>query len=344
MYKMGETLKRLVTNKNVFLAAHWDADGITSGAMIYHTIKDLVKSIKTISKGDVFVIGPDDVDANADIIITVDIKPSPEIKQDVIYIDHHPWESEEQHQQHSFLYEVFDDSYKSCSLLVYDRIIQQKEDPYYIFLTLLGYFGDGGDNNEIPPKLEAAALNVFPELMIRKESFYSNDDYLEIERYVSMLNTGKRLHWSGQVPMTLFTNITCYKPFTEGSHPLARELQSYKRKLQQYYKMPLDLEDLGHIQFASISCEANVQGVLCARYMHNKPIIIMNQFNGNIIASMRVPDDCQFDAGAYLASFKQKIPGMVGGGHEKAGGATFPKEHYDTFLQLLREQPIMCTE
>ncbi len=336
---MDETLQRLVAGKNVFLAAHWDADGITSGALIYHAIKDVVKSIKTISKGDVFCIGPEDVDPTADIIITSDIKPSSALTQDVIYIDHHPWDNKEDRAQHTFLYEIFNQTYQSCSLLVYDKIVKNKKDPYAIFLALIGFFGDGGDNMNIPPELEAAAMDAFPELMKMNQSPYGDRQYLEIERYVSLFNTGKRLHWSGQVPMVLFTNLTCYKPFINNTHPLAQELVSYRQKLRRYYKMPLTLEDFGHIQFAAIDCKANVQGVLCARYMHKKPILITNRFNGSIIVSMRVPDNCPFDAGSYLASFKKKIPGLVGGGHEKAGGATFAKEHLHTFMSLIKEQP-----
>ena len=191
---------------------------------------------------------------------------------------------------------------------------------------------------KIPAYLEAPALEKFPELMKHNPS-RDGGTYLEIERYVSLINTGKRLHWSGQVPMTLFTTIDSYMPFISNSHPLARELQNYRKMLQQFYNMPLDLTDLGHIQYAMINCTANVQGVLCARYMHKKPIIVFNEYNNSIIASMRVPDELDFDAGAYLASFKSKIQGMVGGGHGKAGGATFPKDQLPIFLELLKQQP-----
>ena len=52
---------------------------------------------------------------------------------------------------------------------------------------------------------------------------------------------------------------------------------------------------------------------------------------------MRVPDDLEFDAGVFLNKFVGKIPGLVGGGHGKAGGLTFPKEHYHDFLTMLRK-------
>ena len=53
---LKEKLLKLVEGKDVFLATHWDADGITSGSMIYHLIKGKSKRVRTISKGEVFLI------------------------------------------------------------------------------------------------------------------------------------------------------------------------------------------------------------------------------------------------------------------------------------------------
>ena len=52
---------------------------------------------------------------------------------------------------------------------------------------------------------------------------------------------------------------------------------------------------------------------------------------------MRVPDDLAFDAGAFLSSFKDTVPEIIGGGHEKAGGITFHLDHLDTFLAFLEK-------
>ncbi|MBW3011004.1 DHH family phosphoesterase, partial [Candidatus Woesearchaeota archaeon] len=214
---------------------------------------------------------------------------------------------------------------------------KETDDPYFIFLTLLGYFGDGGDNENLPVELQMRAMNLIPELMVKRNSFYSDKPYLEIEKYVSKLNTGKRMHWSGEVPLVLFTSIDSIEPFIYGLHPLAIELENYRLKLRDFYKMPVKVNSLPHLDFIKIDCDKNIQGVLCAKHMKSKPIITFNRYNGTIMGSMRVPDKLDFDAGAYLESFKGEIPGYVGGGHEKAGGMSFPVEHFDDFLELLEK-------
>ena len=81
----------LTKGKEVFIATHYDADGITSGAIIYHLIKNNASKINTTSKGLVFRIEPEDISGNPDVIICTDIKPSQNLDpKKVIYIDHHP--------------------------------------------------------------------------------------------------------------------------------------------------------------------------------------------------------------------------------------------------------------
>jgi len=323
----------LVKGKNVFLATHWDADGVTSGAMIYHIIKSKAKNVKTISKGKVFRIDKEDVPQDTEIVICTDVQPSEKIEQPVIYIDHHPLEKGI---KKDYIFSLHEESAQSCALLIWEKLLNQTDDSYFLFLTLLGYFGDGGKNKDIPIELEVKAMNSFPELM-KPNIGYEGETYLEIERYVSSLNTGKRMHWEGTVPFELLKSIDSYEPFIHGTHPLAKEINNYKKTLRSLYDMRLNIEDMKHLHFAKIECDKNVQGVLCARNMKNKPIMILNNYDEDkMMASMRVPDNLDFDAGSYLQNFIGEIPDLLAGGHEKAGGLTFPAQYFPEFMNLLR--------
>ncbi|MBW3013056.1 hypothetical protein KY340_02515 [Candidatus Woesearchaeota archaeon] len=325
----------LIEGKRVFLGTHWDADGITSAAIIYHLINDRAKSIRTLSKGDVFLIEKKDVPEDCDIVICTDIHASKDIDKPLIYIDHHPIENGDYKQDYELM--IHDKECQSCTMVIWNNLIKGTDDPYFIFLTLLGFFGDGGSNNEIPPELELKAIGAFPELMIRKQSYYGDGEYLVLEKYVSSLNVGKRVHWSGQVPLELFKAIDTWEPFVYNKHPLAQELQSLRYELRDLYKMPVNIKNLPHLDYIQIDCDKNIQGVLCAKHMKDKPIIVMNRYNDTIMGSMRVPDSIDFDAGLYLEAFNEKVPGFVGGGHERAGGFTLPVEHFELFLGFLKE-------
>ncbi|MBI5390350.1 hypothetical protein HZB02_02585 [Candidatus Woesearchaeota archaeon] len=326
-------LLSLVKGKQVSLATHWDCDGVVSGALMYHLLKKEADAMQTISKGDVFLIHEKDINPHADVIVCVDIQPSEELDASkVIYIDHHPLEKTD-----DFLFAVHDPSIQSCSLLIWDKLLRETKDPYYVFLALLGYFGDGGKRENIPPELFSAARELIPELMQAKHSSYNGGYYFEIEKYVSTMNVGKRMHWSGEVPLALLKSITKHEPFTQNSHPLAQELAAMKMELRQFYAMDVDFKETKDVLYGMIQCSCNVQGVLCARYMRNKPVMILNQVRGMVIGSMRVPDHIDFDAGTYLEQFNGKIPSFLGGGHEKAGGFTLKQEDLDRFMELLQK-------
>ena len=107
--------------------------------------------------------------------------------------------------------------------------------------------------------------------------------------------------------------------------------------LRELYSEKIKIKDLGKVQYSLINSEKNIQGVLCAKNMKDKPIIVMNRRNDKIIASMRVPDELDFDAGKFLEKFNQQIPSFIGGGHEKAAGLTLDYKDLDTFLELLEK-------
>ncbi|MEM2032509.1 MAG: hypothetical protein QW210_04225, partial [Candidatus Woesearchaeota archaeon] len=75
-----------VKNKNVFIATHWDADGVSSGAIIYHFIKRYSNITGLLSKGVVFRINDEDLNDNYDLVIVSDIMPGDLDKNKVIYI------------------------------------------------------------------------------------------------------------------------------------------------------------------------------------------------------------------------------------------------------------------
>ena len=77
--KKRDVLINLVKGKDVFLATHWDADGVCSGAIIYHLIKKYAKTISTVSKGELFLVTKEDVKGEPDVIICTDIHPSAEL-------------------------------------------------------------------------------------------------------------------------------------------------------------------------------------------------------------------------------------------------------------------------
>ena len=334
---MIDKILDLVNGKNVFIATHWDADGITSGAMLYHSLKNHAKSIRTLSKGKVFRIEDSDIPEDADIVICADVQPSNSIKQGVIYVDHHPYEENVKGLKSEFIFKAYDTGYQSSSYLLWDQVLKQTGEPYMVFLALLGFFGDAGKNDEIPIELEVKALDSFPELM---EPCYWPDGRmcLKIETLVSSINVGKRMHWQGTVPMELLKSINSYEDFVNKNHPLFREIDNYKRILGQLYRMPVKIEDLGTIDFIKISCPHNVQGVLCARHMNEKPILTVNHYDrDNVMGSMRVPEKIDFDAGAFLQSFMGRVDGLLGGGHEKAGGMSFPANELENFYNALKE-------
>lgn len=335
-----ETLNQLINKvkgKKVSLVCHWDCDGVTSGAIIYHLLKDHCDIIHTNSKGDIFEVQPKDTDKESEILICVDIAPSKQILKEkkTILIDHHPFEDFDK-----LYYYLHDKDKQSCSLLIYEDLLTDKEktNSYFVFLSLLGFFGDGGSNKEIPMELNIIANELIAELMKKNISYYSNNYYLEIERFVSMMNVGKRSNWSGNVPFEMLKSAKNYKEIVNFKHPISKELLDAKKELRMLYSKNYNLTDLGHMHLIEINCEKNIQGVLCARHMKNKPIIVINNNNRGIMASLRSPNELDIDVGNYLNQLSIKLPGLVAGGHEKAGGATIDKEHYNKFKEIITQE------
>ncbi|MEK6817097.1 MAG: hypothetical protein AABY09_05760, partial [Nanoarchaeota archaeon] len=90
---MLKKLLSLVEGKTVHICAHWDADGVCAAAMLYHAAKGHADYIFTSTKGKPFLIEPEDIIDDADVIICVGIKPSADLlalNKYILYIDNHP--------------------------------------------------------------------------------------------------------------------------------------------------------------------------------------------------------------------------------------------------------------
>ncbi|MFA6089646.1 MAG: DHHA1 domain-containing protein [Candidatus Woesearchaeota archaeon] len=327
-----EVLLELVKDKKIILATHWDADGVSSGAMVYHLIKNHIKEINTISKGEVFLITPKDIEKfeDYDYVICVDIKPSLRLPHEkVIYFDHHPNDN-----VNNFKLTIYDHSYQSTSLLLYEKLLQNDKHPLYIFLALLGYFGDQGELSDLPTEIKILADEMIPEYMRLLKS-YGGGYYTVLESLVSSLNVGKRMDWSGDICLELLMAIEHPEMFCVV--PQYETILRYKQHLKNLYNRPISINSSGHLDFVVIECPQNIQGVLCARYLKKNPILIMNKRNGWYVGSMRVPDEHKLDAGILLEHLSDKIKTFDGGGHTKAGGFRFKESEIDSVLEFISQ-------
>jgi hypothetical protein len=323
-------LQELCAKKHIHIATHWDADGVASGALLYHHLKQHAASITTSSTGEVFEVLPSQIPPTAQLVICSDIKPSAQLDpHTTIYIDHHPHPYPE-----LYRYAIYDEHEQSCSLLIWKRLLMQEKNPYLNFVSILGYCGDNGNVAQLPDQLLFEANEQFGHLLVLKESSFGKP-YYPIELYVSLLNIGKRMHWNGALPLEMLKQITTVQDFLLNKHPLIDELQRAKMELRALYNQPIQVIDTKKIQYAKITCDKNIQGVLCSRHAKDKPLMVINERNGKMIASLRVPEHCEFDAGAFLSRFK--YDGLLGGGHQKAGGITFKKEDYPRFIAEIQE-------
>lgn len=328
---MRERLIGLVRGKEVHIATHWDADGVTSGALVYHLIQPYAKAITKVSKGKTFLIEPEDCNPNAEVIICTDIQPSEKLRRlnsnpKIAYIDHHPLDNAD------YDFVLHDPEAVSASILIYDSFFHDSEDPYIMFLALLGFFGDRGQ--KIPYHLEGKAERLLGDLLEKQPSYFGKPFY-EIERFVSLMNTGKRMNWCGNEPLELLTSVNRIEALF--THELFARLNSYREELRGAYSTGVEVNRIGMVDFVFISSPKNIQGVVAARHMNGRPIIVVNHYDNEMIGSMRVPDKLEFDAGSFLEQFNGRIPGFLGGGHEKAAGFNMASSEIYQFVELLKK-------
>ena len=335
-----KSLIKAVKDKKVHIAAHWDADGVSSGAIIYHLIKDHTKSISYHSKGEVFLVENSEIDKDADLVICTDIQTA-RLDVPLLFIDHHPIESKSM-LKNELLGEIHDPDSQSCSLLIYNTFLKNnlkkfdlQEIKYFLFLTLIGFFGDAGDIEDLPIDIYVLAKETIPELMKVNQGYRT---YLEIQRYVSLFNVSKRVHWNGELAIKALIKNTDFETIIYQKDPIAKELFEYKKDLKKDYKTSVKFNDLGSFKYSIINHKKNIQGVICARYLEDTPLLVLNTSRNKIIGSMRVPDHLEFNAGEFLENCSTKIESAHGGGHEKAGGISFNEEDLEDFIDIIRNK------
>lgn len=325
--KNQQKINKFVKNKVVTIAAHFDCDGSCSAALVYHTIKNWAKKIHLITKGVPFEITPEYIPKDTEAIICVDIKPSKKLNPSkIFYIDHHP-NPDYWHCKHS----IHDENTKSCSELIFKELINNTDNPYLVFLSLLGYFGDGGKTEDIDPELLVKAKQFIPKMLEKH-----NGSYLEIQKYVSKLNIGMRMLWNADFILKMLCETSSLQDFLSQRHPAHKRIARLKEELKSFKELGLDIKHGKKIDYAIISCPANVQGMLVAQNLKGKPLIVINTHNDMAIGSLRTPSHIDFDAGQYLQSLTTEIPGLVAGGHKKAAGLSLPEQNLSEFITLIK--------
>lgn len=317
----GKELKRLLRGKNVHISMDWDADGISAGALIYHFLADICTITYSATRYQKKM-------PKSDFYIFVDCKPTKKISVNkTIIIDHHIY-------KRKAIFKIHQRA-QSSTLLIFDHLFADTTDPYILFLTLIGYFGDDGKKENIPAKLLTRAKKYIPELL-QLEKGISGDRFV-IEKYTATLNVGKRMHWSGDLPFELLRTITEYKELTNKTHPIAKELEILRRTLKHIPNIEVILQDTGTLLFGEITHPANIQGWLCKKYLDTKPVLIINTHDKNIHGSLRVPDDDSSSAIKIVKKIARAIPGTDAGGHEKAAGFKTSSKNYAKFINTISE-------
>ncbi len=328
---MLKKLLSLVEGKTVHICAHWDADGVCAAAMLYHAAKGHADYIFTSTKGKPFLIEPEDIIDDADIVICVGIKPSADLlalNKYILYIDNHPND-----EANIFNWAIHDDTAHSTSVLLYERMLKGTNNAYLVFLALVGYFSERGDRYAMPQIVMKEAKTLIPDYLKIHEG--KEGMYLDIERYVSPLNAGKRMLWSGDIPLEMLKNIDEPESFTDRKHPLAKQLDNYRRLLLEAYRIKVEIKEGNVIDYAIIDDSKNIQGVLAAQYMKTKPLMVLNVSDDLVYGSLRVPEKEDFDAGKFLNSFNHKFKTYNGGGHDKAAAMTIRKDELKEFIDEL---------
>ena len=143
------------------------------------------------------------------------------------------------------------------------------------------------------------------------------------------------MNWSGDEPLELLTSVSRVEALF--AHEIFARLCSYRQELREAYNTDVTINRLGRVDFILISSPKNIQGVVAARHMDGRPIIVVNHYDNELIGSMRVPDSADFNAGSFLEQFNGRVPSFLGGGHEKAAGFNLPPDGFNQFFELLKQ-------
>lgn len=310
-----------IKGKKVLIIAHWDCDGVCSGAMLYHIVKEHANHVSYKTLGEQFYIPKEEFRDEYDYIICVDMQPQPSIVDErILYIDHHPTTHLSNYRHY-----IHDENAQSCTELLWNtfhtsQIIPANKRAYFALLTLLGFISDGGVIDDVVQSLK--------EYIPKTVSLFT---------YISLLNTPKRIHWNGDMALEVLCELDSPVDIFNYNHPNLQKFQSYKNILQEYYKKEYICQSKGKFDVLIIREPYNIQGVLCAKHKSQRPIIVINTYRKRCIGSLRISADENIDAGAFLEQFSTTISEWIGGGHEKAGGFSFASDQLDIFLETLKK-------
>lgn len=331
-----DKLKNICKNKIVAIGCHYDADGVSSGALLYNLIKKLnPKEIIFTSSDEKFTISKKQFQKNADIYIITDINPGDDIPSNkLIYIDHHPLQTK---LDGEIMWNLSDESQKSASILLFKSFLLWAHEDLYdyemeTFFMLTGYIGDMGDPiYDLDDILYDSIQNVLPYLLEYTE--YNSKISLYLEKFRSYFNLGKRSGWDGNLILNDLIKFENYKTlknyfFNDDKFVIIRE------ELKELYSKEYNTIDSNKIIFAQLNVDEyyNIVGVIASRLANNnnKTAIAIQKKNGVYKGSMRSDEiDCN--------KFVNECPIIEGAGHSKAAGFEIEEEKINSFIEYIKK-------
>ena len=331
-------LKKAVENKTVAIGCHYDADGVSSGALLFNLVKKMSpKEILITSSDENFFISKNQFEKEADLYIITDINPGKDIEPEkLIYIDHHPLETYSEEKSKRILKNYTDESVQSASLLIFKTFLLHKINDikrYELetFFTLTGYIGDMGNPLEdLDSKLFEAFSESFPEFFKLRE--FNGNISINLERFRSMFNLGKRFGWDGNLILDDLINLRSYN---EINHFFSDEdkYKIIKEELKLLYSQDHKTFEKGKIAYALLDIDDyyNITGVISSKLANKteKPSIAIQKRKNIFKGSMR--SNGNFNCNKFV----QNCDLISGAGHEQAAGFEVEKEKLDKFLEYL---------
>jgi len=334
--KNFDNLKKKCKNKIVAIGCHYDADGVSSGALLFNLLKKFeTNEILTISSDEKFIISKNQFKKDADIYIITDINPAEDIPAEkLIYLDHHPLQTE---LDGEIMWNLSDESSTSASILIFKSFLLWTLEDLYdyemeTFFMLTGYTGDMGDAiNNLDTNLYDSIQNYFPYLL--KYSEFNGKISLYIEKFRSYFNLGKRSGWNGNLILDDLKRFFNYKSlenyfFNDDKYVIIKE------ELKELYSKKYDLIETENIVFTQVDVNEhyNIVGVIASRINNDtkKTAIAIQEKNGVFKGSMRSTDiDCN--------EFINDCGLITGAGHQDAAGFEIEREKIKDLIDYIKK-------
>lgn len=333
--KNFDELKDLCKNKIIAIGCHYDADGVSSGALLFNLLKKFeTKEILTVSSDEKFIISKNQFEKEADIYIITDINPAEDIpSKKLIYLDHHPLQTQ---MDGEIMWNLSDESQTSASILIFKSFLLWTLEDLYdyemeTFFMLTGFTGDMGDPiNNLDTNLYDSIENYFPYLL--KFSEFNGKINLFIEKFRSYFNLGKRFGWDGNLILEDLKNFDNYKGI-ERFFLYDDKYVVIKEELKNLYSKDYNLVETENIIFTKIDVNEhyNIVGVIASRINSDtkKTAIAIQKKNGVYKGSMRSTKiDCN--------EFVNNCPIIEGAGHQDAAGFEIEEDKIKDFIDYIK--------